>query len=85
VLLEAMACGTPVVASPIPGNDEVVREAAAGLIAEANTPQGLATAVATLLSHSPDRAATRAYAEAHAWEQTSAGQLAMFRRVLGQC
>ena len=32
VLLEAMACGTPVVASDIPGNPEVVRERTAGLI-----------------------------------------------------
>ena len=30
VLLESMACGTPVVASPIPGNDEVVRAPEAG-------------------------------------------------------
>jgi glycosyltransferase involved in cell wall biosynthesis len=36
VLLEAMACGTPVVASNIWGNPEVVRDAAAGMIADEN-------------------------------------------------
>jgi len=84
VLLEAMACGTPVVASPIPGNDEVVTAPAAGLIARANTPEGLAAAVAALLAAPPARAATRAYAEAFGWDETSAGQLAVFRQVLGR-
>jgi glycosyltransferase involved in cell wall biosynthesis len=84
VLLEATACGTPVVASPIPGNDEVVRGAAAGVIAAENTPQGLADAIAGLLADPPARAATRAYAEGFGWEETSAGQLAIFRRVVGR-
>src|SRR6185312_8217526 len=39
VLLESMACGTPVVASNIWGNPEVVQEPAAGVIAEHNTPE----------------------------------------------
>jgi len=85
VLLEAMACGTPVVASPIPGNDEVVRGAAAGVIAAENTPQGLADAIEGLLANPPTRAATRGYAEGFGWEETSAGQLAVFRRVVGRC
>jgi teichuronic acid biosynthesis glycosyltransferase TuaC len=82
VLLEAMACGTPVVASPIPGNDEVVRSAAAGRIAGANTPEGLAAAVMEVLAGAPDRGATRAYAEAFGWEQTSRGQIELFSGVL---
>ena len=82
VLLEAMACGTPVVASPIPGNDEMIQAPAAGVIARENTPAGLAEAVSGLLARPPGRAATRAYAEAFGWEETSAGQLAVFRRVV---
>jgi glycosyltransferase involved in cell wall biosynthesis len=84
VLLEAMACGTPVVASPIPGNDEVVGAPAAGLIAGENTPEGLAAAIAVLLAAPPPRDATRAYADAFSWDDTSAGQLAVFRRVTGR-
>ena len=84
VLLESMACGTPVVASNIPGNPEVVRAPEAGLIVAANTPEGIAEAVRALLAGPPSRAATRAYAERFGWAETSAGQLAMFRAVLAR-
>jgi glycosyltransferase involved in cell wall biosynthesis len=81
VLLEAMACGTPVVASNIWGNPEVVRDPAAGFVAEQNTPEGIAAAVRHLFSHMPHRAATRAYAECFSWDATTEGQLALFRSV----
>ena len=82
VLLESMACGTPVIASNIPGNPEVVQEWAAGLVIEANTPAGIAAGVRRLFANPPPRTATRAYAERFSWDETSAGQLALFRRVL---
>ncbi len=84
VLLESMACGTPVVASNIPGNPEVVQNRDAGLIVAENTADGIAAAVRDLLAAPPARAATRAYAEPFGWEETSAGQLAVFRRVIAQ-
>jgi teichuronic acid biosynthesis glycosyltransferase TuaC len=84
VLLEAMACGTPVVASNIPGNPEVVQQPAAGLVIDSNTPAGIAAGVRRLFADPPARAATRAYAERFGWDETSAGQLALFRRVLGR-
>jgi glycosyltransferase involved in cell wall biosynthesis len=84
VLLESMACGTPVVASNIAGNPEVVREPAAGLIMRETSGEGIAEAVRALLAAPPPRAATRAYAERHGWRETSEGQLAVFRRVLGR-
>ena len=82
VLLESMACGTPVVAANIWGNPEVVRAPAAGVIIEPNTPDGIAAGVRRLFAALPDRAATRAYAEPFSWEETTAGQLAVFRRVV---
>jgi teichuronic acid biosynthesis glycosyltransferase TuaC len=84
VLLESMACGTPVVASDIPGNPEVVGERAAGLIVGANTPAGIAAAVRDLMADPPARAATRTYAERFGWEETSRGQLEVFRGVCGR-
>ena len=82
VLLEAMACGTPVVASPIPGNTEVVRAPEAGIVAAANTAESLAEAATRLLDAPPSREDTRAYAERFGWAEVSAGQLSLFRHVL---
>jgi teichuronic acid biosynthesis glycosyltransferase TuaC len=81
VLLESMACGTPVVASNIAGNPEVVQAPEAGLIVRENTAEGIAEAARTLFADPPDRAATRAYAEGFGWEETSRGQIGMFREV----
>ncbi|PPQ38463.1 glycosyltransferase [Rhodopila globiformis] len=83
VLLESMACGTPVVAADIWGNPEVVRAPEAGVIYRPNTAEGVADGVRRLFAALPDRAATRGYAEAFSWDATTAGQLALFRRVVG--
>jgi teichuronic acid biosynthesis glycosyltransferase TuaC len=82
VLLESMACGTPVIAANNSGNPEVVRAPAAGLIYDPNTPDAIAACVRHLFANLPDRADTRAYAEPFGWEETTAGQLALFRRVI---
>jgi glycosyltransferase involved in cell wall biosynthesis len=81
VLLEAMACGTPVIASNIWGNPEVVRSPAAGLITAHNTAEAIVMAARALLAQGPNRAATRAYAEQFSWDETTAGQIALFGRV----
>ena len=79
VLLEAMACGTPVVASNIWGDPEVVRQPEAGIIVDQNTPQEIATAVRRLAAQpaGPD-CGPRAYAEQFSWDATTDGQLALF-------
>jgi teichuronic acid biosynthesis glycosyltransferase TuaC len=78
VLLESMACGSPVVASDIPGNDEVVQTRAAGLIAGRNTAEGFADAVRSLWADPPGRDQVRAYAENFSWKATSIGQMDVF-------
>lgn len=84
VLLEAMACGTPVVTANVEGAPEIVRSPAAGLVMQRNTPQGIAESVKSLFARLPDRRAVRAYAEGFSWDATTAGQLALFHRILEQ-
>jgi glycosyltransferase involved in cell wall biosynthesis len=82
VLLEAMACGTPVVASDVWGNGEVVASAAAGSLMTDRTPAALAEAVLRLFASPPSRAATRAYAEAFSWDATTEGQIELFEEMV---
>lgn len=82
VLLEAMACGTPAVASPAWGCREAIRTPAAGLVLDDREPDSIAAGIGRLRAALPDRAQTRHYAEGFGWEDTTAGQLALFRQVL---
>ena len=82
VLLESMACGTPVVATPIWGNPEVVSQPAAGVLMKARTAEAVAEGVVRLFGNLPDRAATRRYAEGYSWDDTSQGQVRLFRDII---
>ena len=55
VLAEAMACGTPVVASNVWGNREVVKSPAAGILMDHCSAEGVAEACVRLLSAPPAR------------------------------
>ena len=81
VLLEAMACGTPVVASDVGGASELVASPEAGLLTE-RAPEALARTLQRLFSNYPDRAATRRYAERFSWSETTRGQLQLFERLV---
>lgn len=80
VLLEAMACGTPVVASRIWGTPEVVAEPAAGVLMERSSA-GVVDGVNALRRALPERAATRRYAERFSWDSTTEGQLTLFNHI----
>lgn len=71
VLLEAMACGTPVIATNINGTAEVVKAPAAGRLMTARTPEALLAAMSELRRNMPSSQATRAYAELFSWTQTA--------------
>ena len=76
VLVEAMAAGLPVVASAIPGYDEVVRDGVDGLLVPPSDPRALAEAVERVLT---DQGLARGLAESgrerskrYAWDRVTA-------------
>lgn len=81
VLLESMACGTPVVATNICGTPEVVSTGDAGRLMPERTPQSLAESVAALFANYPDRSKVRKHAENYSWNATTENQLALFREI----
>jgi len=82
VLLEAMACGTPVVASNVWGAPELVCDPAAGVLMRALSADGVVAGVNTLFAALPRREATRRFAERYSWDETTAGQIQLFEEIL---
>lgn len=79
VLLESMACGTPVVASDVGGVREIVQQPVAGRVVASRSAEDFAAAMQELLAAAHDHQAVRAYAAQFRWERTSQDQLALFR------
>ncbi len=68
IALEALACGTPCLATPVGGLIELVREGRSGVVADAPDPEALAEALLRFIAHHHGdwglRAAARAQVEA---------------------
>jgi teichuronic acid biosynthesis glycosyltransferase TuaC len=82
VLLEAMACGTPVVASNVWGAPELVCDPAAGVLMRALSADGVVAGVNALFAALPSRDTTRRFAERYSWDETTAGQIQVFEDIL---
>lgn len=82
VLLESMACGTPVIGSALWGTPEVINTPEAGALMRELTPAALAAACRELFARYPERSATRRHAEKFSWEHTTRGQLDLFEAIL---
>lgn len=82
VLLEAMACGTPVVATGVDGTPEVVCSPDAGVLMSERSASGVVEAVRQLRASRPLREATRSHAEQFSWDATSVAQYRLFERLI---
>ena len=71
VLLEAMACGTPVVATHIWGSSEVISSPEAGILVHERSPAAVAQGVRRLLAQRPDGVLTRSHAQRFSWIETA--------------
>ncbi len=84
VLLESMACGTPVVATDVGGSAEVIGDSVAGVLVRQRDPESLAQAMLQLLREARDRSQVRAYAEQFSWQATTNAQLSLFAAIVSK-
>ncbi|MBK9325459.1 MAG: glycosyltransferase [Hydrogenophilales bacterium] len=84
VILEAMACGLPVVASDVGGNREVVCKPDLGEIVPFDDQAALTAALDRALRRGWDGQAIRAYAEANSWDTRVEALTGLFRKTLSR-
>ena len=82
VLLEAMACGTRVLASRVGGVPEIVNAPELGAALPVDDGDALAAALLALLERPADPRAVRAHAERHGWAATSRLLVDRFREAM---
>ena len=84
VLIESMACGTPVIATPVWGTPEAVTVPEAGVLMRDRSVEALVEAARRLFADYPDREATRRHAATFTWERTSREHLEVLRAAVGR-
>jgi glycosyltransferase involved in cell wall biosynthesis len=88
VILEAMACGLPVVASNIAGNEELVLDGKTGILVPPEDPSALGAGLKTLMLDSDLRqklgTASRVRVEkSYTWDQVARSYLSVLQEIVG--
>ena len=78
--IEALACGTPVITTPIPGAVELLHDAACGRMV-ARDAASISAAVRELLAAPPARSAVSATVAGFSWEANAAALVAHWQRL----
>ena len=81
VVLEALGCGTPVVATPVGNVPELIDRPEVGIVVERQVP-ALAEAIAEALSRTWDREAIRARIESRTWTAVGREVMEEIRKAL---
>jgi teichuronic acid biosynthesis glycosyltransferase TuaC len=82
-VLEALACGVPVVATAAGGIPEIITSEQIGILSERNS-HALALALGTALRRDWDRAKIAEFARQRTWDRTAADVLRVFENVLAR-
>ncbi|MCP5157221.1 MAG: glycosyltransferase [Ectothiorhodospiraceae bacterium] len=83
VLLEAMACGCPVVAADVGGVREIVGDTVAGTVVQQRSAEAFASALRGVLECRPSADVVRAHAARYAWDEVSEAHRAELERAAG--
>jgi teichuronic acid biosynthesis glycosyltransferase TuaC len=83
VLLEALACGCPVITTDVGGTREIVTSPSLGILVE-RTPHAFASAVHEALCHRWNRDAIAVHGRAHSWDNVAASLLNVYSAVIAR-
>ncbi|MFZ1059036.1 MAG: glycosyltransferase family 4 protein [Candidatus Rokuibacteriota bacterium] len=82
VLLEALACGRPVVSTRVGGNPEIVSSDALGILVSPADDEELGRAILEALDRAWDTDAMVRHARVHSWETAALAVVEEFRRLV---
>lgn len=81
VVLESLACGTPVVATDVGGTKEIITCREAGRLLPERSAASVAHGISALLEEAPSREEARRHAEQFTWDKTTAALVGLLDEV----